>query len=93
MPLHVESQQAEQDVGSHPVCCAVVNRPHQEVNPFDTSKRLLHHGQPLVRPHPVVGCQPLGGLAGPDHRDAIQKLFVFDILCFTSPRQMPVAYR
>src|SRR5271165_670491 len=46
-----------------------------------------------LRPHPVVGCQPLGGLAGPDHRDAIQKLFVFDILCFTSPRQMPVAYR
>src|SRR5208337_5165740 len=41
VPLHVESQQAEQDVGSHPVRCAMVNRPHQEVNPFDTSERLL----------------------------------------------------
>ena len=55
VPLHVESQQAEQDVGSHPVCCAVVNRPHQEVNPFDTSKRLLHQGQPLVSVCPTRG--------------------------------------
>ena len=93
VPLHVEGQQAQQDVGSHPVGCAMMNRARQEVDTFDTSERLLHQGQPLVRPNPVGGCQPLGGLAGSDHIDPIQKLFVFDVICFASPCQMSVAYR
>ena len=58
-------------------------------NPFDKSQRLLHQGQPLVRPNAVVGCQPLGGLAGPDRHRCHPEVFVFDMICFESHPRCP----
>ena len=49
--------------------------------------------QSLVRPHPVGRRQPLGRLAGPDHIDPIQKLFVIDRVFLAGPPQMAVADR
>ena len=92
VPLHVEGQQAQQNVSSHSVGYAMMNRPHQQVDTFDTSERMLDQGQPLVRPNPVGGCQPLGRLAGSDHIDPIQKLFVFDLIFFASPSEMSITY-
>ena len=93
VPLHGVGQQAQQDVRPHPVGRAVVNRPHQQIDPLQTPERLLHQGQSLVRPHPVGRRQPLGRLAGPDHIDPIQKLFVFDRVFLAGPPQMAVANR
>ena len=93
VPLHVVGQQAEQDVRPHSVGRAVVDRAHQEVDPLEAPERLLHQGQSLVRPHPVGGRQPRGRLAGPDHIDTIQKLFIFDRVFLASPPQMTVADR
>ena len=93
VPLHVVRQQAQQDVRPHPVGRAVVDRPHQQVDPLEAPERLLHQRQPLVRPHPVGGRQPLGRLAGPDHIDPIQQLFFGDLILLAGPLQRPVPDR
>ena len=62
---------------------AMIDRPHQQIDSFETAEQLLHQGQPLVRPHARLGRQPLCRLAGPDHVDPVQQTFLFNIIIIT----------
>ena len=93
VPLRVIGQQAQKDVRPHSLGRVVVDRAHQQIDPFGAPECLLHQGQPLIRSHPVHSRQPLGGLAGPDHIDPIQRLLLLDRIPLASPLQATVADR
>jgi hypothetical protein len=67
VPLPVVGPRARWDARPRPVGGAVVNRPRPRVDPREAPQRRLHQGQPLGRPRPGGGRQPLRWRAGPDH--------------------------
>ena len=63
-----------------PLILMVVNRPDQDIDTLQGAQEPCHQGQIFIPAHGILRGQTLGGLAGPDDVDPIQRGLSLDRL-------------
>src|SRR5438105_4010396 len=91
MPFHIVGQHTQKNVRRHSILGAMSNRPHQQIDSLQTLKSSFHFRQALVAPHCLVRRKSFHRLAGAQHINPVQLLFLLDRFRTTIPGQAALA--
>lgn len=75
VPFDIVGQHTEQNMGTHMVLSAVVNRANPQIDPLEAAEGALDLGQALIAPHRVLGRATAFGLAGAHDINAVHLSF------------------
>ena len=73
MPFDVIHQHTEDNMGADTLFLMMVHRPYQDIDTLQGAKEPFHHGQIFLPAHGILSGQALGGLAGPDDGETLQR--------------------
>jgi hypothetical protein len=91
MPFDMVGEHAQEDVGAHPLCGPVADRPDFEIDGFDRSEGAFDAGQIFVGLDRFASVEVLGRDAGPDDIDAVEAGLFLDPVAPALEGEMAVA--